>query len=263
MARILCIANQKGGVGKTTTAVNLAASLAALGHSCLLIDLDPQGNATSGLGFDKNGLTRSIYHTLVENAPLEAVIVPTNVERLFLAPANIDLIGAEVELVPVEGRERLLARRLAGAAADFDFVIIDCPPSLGLLTINALAAAGSVLVPVQCEYYALEGLSQLLNTITLVKRRLNPTLKIEGFLLTMFDIRNRLCSQVAEEVRRHFRERVLQTLIARNVRLSEAPSHGQPALVYDPASRGAQAYLEAARELLRRQEEAPRWEGER
>jgi chromosome partitioning protein len=259
MAWKICIANQKGGVGKTTTAVNLAASLATLGERCLLIDLDPQANATSGLGIDKRAVSRSIYHTLIEDDPLASVIVPTNVERLHLAPANIDLTGAELEMVPLKGRERLLSRRLSAVPEGYDFVLIDCPPSLGLLTVNALAAADAVLVPVQCEYYALEGLSQLLNTVTLVKRRLNPLLKIEGFLLTMFDVRNRLCSQVADEVRRHFQERVFQTLITRNVRLSEAPSHGQPALLYDPASRGAQAYLEAARELLgrRRPKEAP------
>jgi len=250
MAWKICIANQKGGVGKTTSAVNLAASLAVLGRRCLLIDLDPQGNATSGLGLDKSTLRRSIYHVLVEDDPLGSVILPTAVPHLSLAPANIDLSGAELEMVPLENRERLLAQRLAATPAEYEFVLIDCPPSLGLLTVNALAAADSVLVPVQCEYYALEGLSQLLNTVTLVKRRLNPHLKIEGFLLTMFDIRNRICSQVADEVRGHFQERVFQTLVARNVRLSEAPSHGQPALLYDPASRGAQAYLEAARELL-------------
>lgn len=265
MAWRICIANQKGGVGKTTTAVNLAASLATLGRPCLLIDLDPQANATSGLGLDKRSLSRSIYHALIEAAPLASVIMPTGVERLSIAPSNIDLAGAELEMVSLEGRERLLAQRLAGLPDDYEFVIIDCPPSLGLLTVNALAAADAVLVPVQCEYYALEGLSQLLNTVTLVKRRLNPALKIEGFLLTMFDVRNRICSQVAAEVRRHFQERVFQTLVARNVRLSEAPSHGQPALLYDPASRGAQAYLEAARELLGHHAGTPgaKQEGER
>jgi chromosome partitioning protein len=253
ISRTICIANQKGGVGKTTTAVNLAASLAALGRRVLLIDLDPQGNATSGLGVDKAALEKSVYHSLIDAVPLEAVMVPTALSGLTLAPANADLIGAEVELVPVQGRERLLARRMA-EAPPFDFVLIDCPPSLGLLTVNALTAAQSVLVPVQCEYYALEGLSQLLNTVGLVKRRLNAALRIEGFLLTMFDVRNRICSQVAEEVRRHFQERVFEVQITRNVRLSEAPSYGQPALSYDPASKGAQAYLEAARELLARQE---------
>ncbi len=253
MARIICIANQKGGVGKTTTAVNLAASLASLGQRVLLIDFDPQANATSGLGLNKYALKRSVYHALTQDAELSAVVVSTALPGLQLAPANIDLIGAEVELVPVEGRERLLARRLTSVTGGFDFVLIDCPPSLGLLTVNALAASSSLLVPVQCEYYALEGLSQLLNTVTLVKRHLNPDLRIEGFLLTMFDIRNRICSQVAEEVRGHFQERVFATVIPRNVRLSEAPSYGQPVLLYDPASRGAQAYLEAARELLGRQ----------
>jgi len=254
MAWKICIANQKGGVGKTTTAVNLAASLATLGQRCLLIDLDPQANATSGLGLDKRTLSRSIYDTLIEAAPLETIILPTAIDALHIAPSNIHLTGAELELVPLENRERLLAQCLSGLPDGYDFVLIDCPPSLGLLTVNALAAADSVLVPVQCEYYALEGLSQLLNTVTLVKRRLNPALKIEGFLLTMFDVRNRICSLVAEEVRGHFQERVFQTLISRNVRLSEAPSYGQPALLYDPASRGAQAYLEAARELLGRRQ---------
>lgn len=255
MALTISIANQKGGVGKTTTAVNLAASLATLGRHTLLIDLDPQANATSGLGLNKHQLNHSIYHALISDTPLEEVIVPTALERLAIAPANIDLIGAEVELVPVEGRERLLARRLKAAATQtFEFILVDCPPSLGLLTINALAAADSVLVPVQCEYYALEGLSQLLNTIGLVKRHLNPSLRIEGFLLTMFDVRNRICSQVAGEVRRHFQQRVFETQIVRNVRLSEAPSYGQPALTYDSGSRGAQGYLEAARELLGRAE---------
>ncbi|MFH0810601.1 MAG: AAA family ATPase [Pseudomonadota bacterium] len=254
MSKIICIANQKGGVGKTTTAVNLSASLAHLGRRALLIDLDPQGNATSGLGLDKKAFKQNIYHSLVNATPLAEVIQPTALDGLLVAPANVDLIGAEIELVPVDGRERLLAERLQPLEDAFDFILVDCPPSLGLLTINALAAAASVLIPVQCEYYALEGLSQLLNTITLVKRRLNQTLRIEGFLLTMFDVRNRICSQVADEVRGHFRERVFRTIITRNVRLSEAPSHGQPVLLYDPVSRGAQAYVEAARELLERQE---------
>jgi len=256
--RIICIANQKGGVGKTTTAVNLAASLARLGARCLLVDMDPQGNATSGLGLDKKTVgAGNVYRVLVDGTPMGQVVRDTETPGLAVVPASIDLIGAEVELVGVPEREHRLASRLSPEAEAHDYVLIDCPPSLGLLTVNALVAARSVLVPVQCEYYALEGLSQLLNSIALVKQSLNPSLRIEGFLLTMADSRNRLSGQVEAEVRRHFEARVFATVIPRNVRLSEAPSHGRPALVYDPLSRGALAYLAAARELALRTGFAP------
>jgi chromosome partitioning protein len=251
MARIISIANQKGGVGKTTTVLNMGSALHKEGKRVLLVDLDPQAALSTSLAIPISQLSLTAYQVLLSQTPIQSA-TRHSPAGLDLIPANIDLAAAELELAAEMGRERILAEALQPVEKHYDFILIDCPPSLGLLTVNALAAADAVLVPVQCEYYALEGLSQLLNTVTLVKRRLNPLLKIEGFLLTMFDVRNRICSQVADEVRRHFQERVFQTLIARNVRLSEAPSHGQPALLYDPASRGAQAYLEAARELLGR-----------
>ncbi len=252
MGRVIAIANQKGGVGKTTTAVNLGACLARLGKKVLLVDVDPQGNTTSGLGVRKERLRRSVYDVLVGEVPLEAVVMGTAVEGLSLVPATIDLAGAEIELVGMAERELRLRHALGGVARATDFVLIDCPPSLGLLTINALCAADAVLVPIQCEYYALEGVTQLLNTINLVRSRLNPALELEGVLLTMFDARTNLGVQVADEVKRHFRGKVFRTIIPRNVRLSEAPSHGMPIVDYDPRSRGSEVYMELAREVVER-----------
>ncbi len=249
--RILTIANQKGGVGKTTTAVNLAASLAMNGSRVLVVDLDPQGNASTALDVEHRSGTASIYHVLVDGAPLTDVIRPVEgFQHLFCAPATIDLAGSEIELVPLVARESRLVRALGGYdASGLDYIFIDCPPSLGLLTVNALVAAPEVLIPIQCEYYALEGLEQLLRTIELVKSHLNPTLKVSTILLTMYDSRTRLASQVADEVRGHFGELVLSSVIPRSVRVSEAPSYGQSVMTYDPGSSGALAYLEAAREM--------------
>ncbi len=248
--RTIAIANQKGGVGKTTTAVNLAVSLAIAEREVLLIDLDPQGNATSGLGIPRNSLGKNTYSLFGQEAePLSKIALPTGVPRLALIPSTIDLVGVEIELAGVEGRERVLARRLAEADGAYDYLILDCPPSLGLLTLNGLVAATRLLIPLQCEYYAMEGLSQLLETVARVQRSLNPLLAIEGILLTMVDARNNLSQQVADEVRRHF-PFVFKTAIPRNVALAEAPSHGKPALLYDAVSRGAQAYLSLAKEVL-------------
>lgn len=253
MGRIIAITNQKGGVGKTTTAVNLSACLATLGKRVLVVDIDPQGNSTVGLGVERQNLDRSVYDVLVDGVPLEGVVVPTVVDGLSLVPATIDLAGAEVELVPAGSREQRLKQAIEPARHLFDFVLIDCPPSLGLLTINALTAANSVLIPIQCEYYALEGVSQLLNTYNRVRERLNPDLEIEGILLTMFDSRTNLSIQVVESVKQHpvFRGKVYGTIIVRNVRLSEAPSHGLPITLYDSKSRGAEGYLELAQEVIR------------
>lgn len=250
MVKVIAIANQKGGVGKTTTAINLAAGLAQLGKKVLLVDIDPQGNSTSGLGVDKRAIKRCTYDTLINDVPMEEIIVPSAVENLFLLPATIQLAGAEIELVSTLSRESKLRRALERVKYDYDYVLIDCPPSLGLLTINALTAANSVLVPIQCEFYALEGVSQLINTITLVQKHLNPALTLEGVVLTMFDARTNLSIQVVEEVKSHFRHKVYQTIIPRNVRLSEAPSHGLPVTLYDPKSRGAEVYLDLAREVI-------------
>lgn len=247
------ITNQKGGVGKTTTSVNLSAALALLGQRVLLVDLDPQGNASSGLGVKRAQFEDSnIYHVLIGDSSLEDVILPTPVERLFLAPANPDLVGAEIELVDSDNREYQLKEALETVASEYDYTLIDCPPSLGLLTLNALCASQSFIVPLQCEYYALEGLSQLLNTAGLVKKSLNSHLKIEGIVLTMFDKRNNLSHQVVEEIQTHFGDKVFQSVIPRNVRLSEAPSHGLPIVMYDPKSVGAVRYTDLARELLAR-----------
>jgi len=251
LSKVIAIANQKGGVAKTTTAVNLGACLAMLGRRTLVVDADPQGNASSGLGVSPAKVSRSLYDVLVRGVPLrEAVVQCPWVEQLDVVPANLSLAGAEVELVGVTGRESVLARGLAEVKSDYTFILIDCPPSLGLLTLNALTAADSVIIPIQCEYYALEGVGHLLNTIQLVKRRLNPRLEIEGVLLTMFNGRTNLSIQVAEEVKKHFRQKVYRTIIPRNVRLSEAPSHGMPVVVYDPRSRGAEVYFELAKEVM-------------
>ncbi len=253
MARILCIANQKGGVGKTTTAVNLAASLAAAEKRTLLVDIDPQGNAGSGVGIDKAALVESIYDVLINDSEPIGVIVKTALPALHILPSTPDLAGAELELVSEPGRELKLRNALATIEGSYDYILIDCPPSLNLLTLNAMAAAGSVLIPIQCEFYAMEGLSQVLNTIKLIQRGLNPRLKIAGILLTMFDARNNLSRQVSEEIRTHFPRETFTTVIPRNVRLSEAPSHGKPIILYDIASRGAASYLELARELMERE----------
>ncbi|HLR61207.1 MAG TPA: AAA family ATPase [Lentibacillus sp.] len=250
MGKIMAIANQKGGVGKTTSAVNLSAGLAQLKNRVLVVDIDPQGNATSGLGISKADMDQCIYNVLVEDLPAEEVCVPTQVENLDIIPATIQLSGAEIELVSTISREIRLKKALEDLKEQYDYIIIDCPPSLGLLTINALTSADTVLIPVQCEYYALEGLSQLLNTIRLVQKHLNKTLMIEGVLLTMLDARTNLGIQVIEEVKKYFQDKVYQSVIPRNVRLGEAPSHGEPILKYDPKSKGAEVYLELAKEVV-------------
>lgn len=250
MVKVIAIANQKGGVGKTTTSVNLSACLAELGKKVLLIDIDPQGNSTSGLGINKASIKRCAYDALINDVPMESIIMPTAVANLSLLPATIQLAGAEIELVSIMSRETKLKRALDKTKYQFDYVLIDCPPSLGLLTVNSLTAANSVLVPIQCEFYALEGLAQLMNTIQLVQRNLNPALSLEGVVLTMFDARTNLSIQVVDEVKKHFRNKVYQTIIPRNIRLSEAPSHGQPVFIYDPKSKGAEVYFDLAREVI-------------
>ena len=250
-ARIVAVANQKGGVGKTTTAVNLGAALAEEGQRTLVIDLDPQANASSGLGLDVRALDSSMYEVLLAELPLEACIVDTAVPRLQVAPASLDLAGAEIELVPTMSRELKLRHAISKARHDYDYVLIDCPPSLGLLTVNALAAATEVLVPIQCEYYALEGVGQLLQNIDLVRRNLNPGLQVRTVVLVMYDARTKLADQVAQEVRGHFGDKVCRTVVPRTVRLSEAPSFGQPITSFDPTSRGAIAYRSLAQEVIR------------
>lgn len=250
VARVICIANQKGGVGKTTTTVNLSAALAQMGRKILIIDMDPQGNASSGLGIKRyESQESSVYHVLVGEKSVQECSTKTAIQTLQIIPATPDLVGAEIELVDMPHREYRLKSALAAVAGDYDYIIIDCPPSLGLLTVNALCAADTFLVPLQCEYYALEGLSQLLNTAGIIKKNLNPQLKIEGIVLTMFDARNNLSHQVVQEIQAHFGEKVFKSIIPRNVRLSEAPSHGQAIVTYDAKSIGAKKYTELAAEL--------------
>jgi chromosome partitioning protein len=251
MRKIICIANQKGGVGKTTTAINLAASLAAAEKRTLLIDSDPQGNASSGVGIDRaTAREKNLYHALIGEVPLDDIIVGTPIPTLDIVPSNQDLIGVEIEFISLQDREKRLRNILRDVDRPYDYMIIDCPPSLGLLTINSLVAADDVIIPLQCEYFAMEGLGHLLNTIRLIKARLNPALSMAGILLTMFDTRNRLSHLVADDVRKHFGEKVFKTIIHRNVRLSESPSHGLPIMLYDIKSRGALSYLELAKEIL-------------
>lgn len=250
MVKVIAVANQKGGVGKTTTAVNLAACLAALGRKVLLIDSDPQGNATSGFGFDKRDIKKCVYDNLINEVPMQETVRATSYDNLSLVPATIQLAGAEIELVSLMNREGRLKNSLERVKHEYDYVLIDCPPSLGLLTINALTAASSVIIPIQCEFYALEGVTMLMNTIQLVQRNLNPALKLEGVVMTMFDSRTNLAQDVVEEVKKYFTTKMYQTIIPRNVRLSEAPSHGQPVIDYDAKSKGAQVYMELAREVI-------------
>jgi chromosome partitioning protein len=252
MAKIICVVNQKGGVGKTTSSVNISAALSSLGKRILIVDLDPQGNASSGLGLKRHDFQEAnVYHLLISECKIQDVIYKTQFENLSIIPANADLVGAEIELVNEHRREYRLKEAFAEINNDYDFIFIDCPPSLGLLTLNALTSAQSFLVPLQCEYYALEGLSQLLNTAGIVKKSLNPNLKIEGILLTMFDSRNNLSHQVVGEIRSHFSDKVFNSIIPRNVRLSEAPSHGLPIFMYDEKSVGSRKYMELAKEIIK------------
>ena len=250
MGKIIAIANQKGGVGKTTTAINLAASLAALEYKTLIVDADPQANSTSGVGHNPKEIRDSIYECMVDGVEANDCILKTDIDYLYLLPSHIDLVGAEIEMVNIEGREGKMRQALAPVAADYDFVIIDCSPSLGLITINALTAADSVIIPVQCEYFALEGLGKLLNTIKIIQSRLNTALEIEGILLTMYDVRLRLANQVVEEVNTHFQKMVFQTLIPRNIKISESPSFGVPVIAHDVESKGAISYLNLAQEVV-------------
>ncbi len=252
MSKVITIANQKGGVGKTTTAINLSAALAALDYKVLLIDADPQGNSTSGLGFEINNIKVTLYECLLDTVKAKDIILNSELDNLDLLPSNIDLVGAEIELLNTPNREKRMKMVIDSLGDQYDFIIVDCSPSLGLLTLNGLTAADSIIIPVQCEYFALEGLGKLLNTIKIVQKNLNPDLKIEGFLLTMYDSRLNLSNQVVEEVRKHFQHLVFDTIIQRNVKLSEAPSHGKSIIDYDITSRGAANYMNLAREILQR-----------
>ena len=254
MHKVVTIANQKGGVGKTTTAINLAAGVAVAEYTTLLIDIDPQANSTSGLGVDARGSVKNAYDVIINDVNPREVIVKTEMPFLSLLPSNINLVGAEVELVDMENREMILKNIVEKVRNEYDFIFIDCPPSLGLLTLNGLVAGDSVLIPVQCEYYALEGLGQLLNTVNIIQKNLNPKLEIEGVLLTMFDSRLRLSNQIVEEVRKYFGDKAFSTIISRNVRLSEAPSYGKPILLYEAVSSGARNYMELTKEFLKRQQ---------
>ncbi len=250
MGKIIALANQKGGVGKTTTAMNLAASIATLEKSVLLIDVDPQANASSGLGVDLNEVESSIYECIIDNIDIHEAIYTTDIEGLDIVPSHINLVGAEIEMLNLENREMVLKNILAPVKEEYDYILIDCSPSLGLITVNSLTAADSVIVPVQCEYFALEGIAKLLNTIKIIKSKLNPSLEIEGFLLTMYDSRLRLANQIYDEVKRHFQELVFKTVIQRNVKLSESPSHGLPVILYDANSAGAKNHLSLAKEII-------------
>ncbi|MBP1539966.1 MAG: ParA family protein [Prevotella sp.] len=252
MGKIIALANQKGGVGKTTTAINLAASLATLEKSVLVVDADPQANASSGLGVDIREVECSLYECIVDGADVRDAIYTTDIEGLDIIPSHIDLVGAEIEMLKLDNRERRISQLLRPICDEYDYVLIDCSPSLGLITVNSLTAADSVIIPVQCEYFALEGISKLLNTIKIIKNKLNPRLEIEGFLLTMYDSRLRLANQIYDEVKRHFQELVFKTVIQRNVKLSESPSHGLPVILYDADSTGARNYLALAKEIIKR-----------
>jgi chromosome partitioning protein len=254
MGKTIAIANQKGGVGKTTTAINLAASLAALETKVLIVDADPQANATSGIGFDIRNIKTGIYECLIDGVNPKDIILSTEIDNLDLIPSHIDLVGAEIEMLNLPNREKMLKQVIEKVKDNYDFVLIDCSPSLGLLTVNSLTAADSVIIPVQCEYFALEGLGKLLNTVKIIQNRLNPDLEIEGFLLTMYDSRLRLSNQVVDEVKKHFQQMVFETIIQRNIKLSEAPSFGKPVLMYDANSKGSINHLNLARELLQKNE---------